>query len=76
MSIEDASVILWRQEPVTSVDFSRFKRSVLQELSNRHILELGRSGKTGKSIKCDYIQALVKFVSHMNSLTLFMLMLF
>lgn len=62
MSIEDASELLWRQESIPNTPFSPFKTSVLQELSTRHDIEVGRSGKRGGSIKSDYVKALLNFV--------------
>lgn len=62
MSIEDASELLWRQESIPNTSFSPFKASVLQELSARHNVEVGRSGKRGGSIKSDYVKALSNFV--------------
>ena len=63
MSIEDASALLWQQDAIPTTGFSIFKRCILQELSIRHGLVVGRTGKNARSIKKDYITALSNFVS-------------
>lgn len=63
MSIEDASTLLWQQGRMPKTGFSAFKRAVLQELSANSGLVVGQTGKTGKSVKADYIKVLTDFVS-------------
>lgn len=68
MSIEDASKLLWQQAPIPATGFSAFKRIVLQEISARNGLVVGRSGKSGNTVKSDYVKALFDFVSQMLAL--------
>lgn len=63
MSIDDASALLWQQDAILNTAFSTFHRPVLQELSVRNGLLVGKSGKAGGSLKIDYVKALYDFVS-------------
>lgn len=69
MSLEDASALLWQQGHMPKTGFSTFKRAVLQELSANNGLAVGQTGKSGKSVKADYIKALSGFVSQFFGLT-------
>lgn len=65
MSIDNANALLWQRDTLPKTAFSAFKRAILQELSVRNGLIIGRTGKTGKSVKSDYIKALSDFISQL-----------
>lgn len=65
MSIEDANSLLWQQGIVPTNAFSIFKRTILHELATRNGLTVGRTGKKGKSVKTNYIEALSNLVSEL-----------
>lgn len=62
MSIEDANAMLWQQDSIPKKGFSSFKRPTLQELAARYNITVGRSGKKGRSVKRDYVEAISLFV--------------
>lgn len=62
MSVEDATAMLWHKESVAMPGFSIFKSSVLKELAASHNLTVGHSGKAGKSLKRDYVEAVSRYV--------------
>lgn len=66
MSLDDANALLWQQDAIPGSAFSTFKRAILHELSARNGLIVGQSGKRGRSVKSDYVQALSDFVSEMT----------
>lgn len=68
MSIEDASKLLWQQGGIPKTGFSIFKRAVLEEPSANNGLVVGKTGKSGKSVKTDFIKALSDFVSQLVGL--------
>lgn len=63
MSINAASALLWQKDTLSLSAFSGFKRDVLEELSAQCSLIVEETGKNGKSVKLDYINALFRFVS-------------
>ncbi|KZP26227.1 hypothetical protein FIBSPDRAFT_949697 [Athelia psychrophila] len=49
MSIDNANALLWQRDALPKTAFSAFKRAILQELSVRNGLIIGRTGKTGNT---------------------------
>lgn len=62
MSIEDATSMLWQEGSIPILGFSIYKIAVLKELVACHRLAVGQSGKAGRSLKSDYVEAVSKYV--------------